>query len=523
MSSSLTAKDSVGSFSKVLCAQTGFQVADDVTFGPFVLHVRQRELRRNGELVGLGSRALDILTTLVARAGEIVSVRDLVSSVWPGLVIAESNLRVHIAALRRQLGEGHGGPRYIINVPSRGYCFAGVVASPARPEARDSDHRLPTGDHGARVISLPRPLHRMLGRDATVDEVLNRLRHTRFVTVAGPAGMGKTSVAVSVGHRFSESFAGDVRFVDLGLARGRHAAVEQIMLALNIKSNDGQTSDAIVDHLRARSTLLILDNCEHMMARIAPLAELIFAETGAFVLATSQEPLRVEGETVYRLAPLASPPEDAPVDVDTALSYPAIRLFVERLQAVRHDFDFAELQVPAVLRICQKLDGVPLAIELVAGMSGAFGLASMEKLLEARFRLVWHGRRTAAPRHQTLSGMLDWSYQLLSAREQRVLRAVSVFAGSFTVEEAAFVIADPALDVDPVAEAIANLVAKSMAWAEIGGDCMRYRLLDMSRTYARGKHVDSGESQRIRQRHAALREERIESPPPGAEVPPGAS
>jgi predicted ATPase/DNA-binding winged helix-turn-helix (wHTH) protein len=469
-----------------------------VSFGPFRLFVEQRLLERSGVPLHLGARALEILIVLVERANKIVSKEELLERVWPDVVVDEGSVRVSIAALRKTLGEGEAGARYVMTLSGRGYCFVAPLSYSGPSRSTDPKHQTPEHPQG-----LPARLKRMVGRDETVHEISARLMDKRFVTIAGPGGIGKTTVAVSVGHQVLEEFAGAVCFIDLGtlsdplLVPGAIAS----MMGLAVRSDDPMPS--LINYLRDRRVLLILDSCEHVIETVAALAESAYsAAPGVHVLATSRESLRVEGEHVYRLPPLDSPPVGIELSAERTLEFPAVQLFVERVAAAGRSFELNDHEAGLVGEICRRLDGIALAIELAAGRVNAYSISETLQLLHDRFRLLRGVRRTALPRHQTLSAMLDWSYNLLSASEQMMLRRLSAFVGLFTLDAVAAVAAGGTPDDSQVVDILASLVEKSMVAASAGDTITRYRLLDTTRAYAVSKFVASGEANAISRRHA---------------------
>jgi predicted ATPase/DNA-binding winged helix-turn-helix (wHTH) protein len=482
-----------------LMRNTDLGARDVVSFGPFRLFAAERLLEKAGVPVQVGSRALDILIVLVEHAGQVVSKKDLIARVWPDVTVDESGLRVHVLGLRKALGDGEAGARYVTNVPGRGYCFVAPVARPklsvtaSVPEPMSFD----------RFHGLPPRLTRMVGRDETVRLVSEQLAGQRFVTILGPGGIGKTTVAVSVGHAQLAAFDGSVRFLDLGPLNDPRLVPTALasMLGLLVQSEDSTPS--VINFLRDRRMLLILDSCEHVIETVATLAERIFEEAPqVHILATSRELLQVEGEHVHWISALDSPPDGAELNATQVLSFPAARLFVERATVGGHGFELTDANAPIVAGICRKLDGIALAIELAAGRVGAYGIRETAALLDNRLRLLWQGRRTALPRHQTLSATLDWSYDLLTEPERAVLRRLSVFVGFFTLEAARAVGAGEDIHDAQVVEAMGRLVSKSLVSTGTGDTMMRYRLLDATRAYAVAKLVDSGEADATARRHA---------------------
>ncbi|TWB46076.1 ATP-binding protein [Nitrospirillum pindoramense] len=473
-----------------------------LTFGPFRL-MPDRKLLLAGEApVRLGGKALDILILLADRAGEVVAKDDLVASVWPDSLVDDANLRVHVAALRKALGEGRDGARYITNVPGRGYCF---VAPVVQVETAVMPPPQTSPGPGAGGHTPPVRLTRVLGRESLIQTLSQQLPARRFVTLVGPGGIGKTTVALALAEAIGARYADGVRFVDF--APVTDAALGDATLAASVLAGAlGVAVESIADLggiLQDRKMLLILDNCEHVVGTAAVLAEAVLrGAPGVHILATSREPLLAEGEWVQRLASLETPPVTAAVDAAQALTYSAVALFVERAAASDGTFTFGDAEVPLVIEICRGLDGIPLAIELAAARLDLFGLRGLAERLHDRFALLVRGRRTALPRHQTLRATLDWSYELLPPVERSVLHRLAVFAGGFSMESAVIVAGDALSTRTDILVALSNLVAKSLLVADVGGNGPQYRLLEMTRAYAMEKLSSSGELPRVLRRHA---------------------
>jgi predicted ATPase/DNA-binding winged helix-turn-helix (wHTH) protein len=472
---------------------------DFLAFGPFRLFVRERRLERDGHDVKVGSRALDILLVLVDRAGEVVSNEALTARVWPDTAVEESGLRVHIAALRKALGDRQEGARYVTNVPGRGYCFVARI-SRSNPSTRSAP--TPRGLEGRRN-SLPARLERIVGREEPILEIIEQLKANRFVTVVGPGGMGKTTVAVAVVHELLPDFGGDVCFVSLASLTDAEQLPTSVASALGLVLHSDDATPSLVAFLHDRRVLLVLDSCEHVMGAVAPLAERIFGNAAAVhILATSREALRVEGERVSRMLPLESPTSSEGVTAAEAMTFPAVQLFVERAMAGGASFALTDGNAPVIASICRRLDGIPLAIELAAGSVEAYGLEGTASLLENRFKLLWHGRRTGLPRHQTLRSMLDWSYNLLSDVERIVLRRLSIFIGPFSLDAVAAVAGGAEVDGDHAIDILGSLVAKSLVSLDVDDRVVRYRLLDTTRAYAQVKLDEAKERDATARRHA---------------------
>src|SRR6516162_1642160 len=407
-----------------------------ISFGPFRLVPTQRLLLEDDNPVRLGSRALDILTALVERPGELVGKDELMARVWRGTFVEEGNLKFQVGALRRALGDGRGGRRYIATSAGQGYRFVAPVSVAQAPAAAPLPAAPTRQNH-----NLPQQLTRLIGRADAVSRIVARLQRHRLLSIVGPGGIGKTSVALAVAEASVNTYEHGVWFVDLApLADARlvPSAVAQV-LGFEIRSDD--PVPGLVGAIRDRRLLLVLDNCEHVIEAAATLAVAILrGATDVHILATSREPLRVEGEHVQRLPPLSSGPPSTPLDAAEALAFPGVELFVERAAECLGEFELTDENAPIVAEICLKLDGIPLAIELAAARVGTFGVRGLATHLDDRFRLLTSGRRSGPPRHRTLRAALDWSYDVLSEPERAALRRLGICVGGFTLDAACAVV-----------------------------------------------------------------------------------
>ncbi|WP_342739469.1 winged helix-turn-helix domain-containing protein [Bradyrhizobium sp. B117] len=474
------------------------QDSEVLSFGPFRLIANERRLTKDGEPVELSGRALDILLTLTSQPHKIISKCELMAHVWPGITIEDSTLRFHVANLRKALGDQDPGARYIATEPGRGYSFA---ASVSRAAGRSTQQQSLEG--GFRHTNLPDRATEMIGREDDLERMRAHLYAGRFVTIVGPGGVGKTTLAVALGHRLLEGFAGAILFGDLSMVSDPALVPTVIasMLGLSVRSDN--VTPAIEAYLRNQRVLLILDTCEHLVGSVAEFASRIFRSARqVHILATSREALQVGGEHVLRLEPLKCPPDDAVPSAAVARTFPAIQLFVERAVAGGAKLDFTDEEAATVTRMCRKLDGVALAIELAARQVGAYGIDQIAALLDERLTLLWEGPRTAPPRQKTLQATLDWSFNLLSEVERTVLRRLAVFVGHFTLDAATAVATSANLDRTCVFNAIGSLVAKSMLAASPMVGVMRYRLLDTTRAYALQIPIGKSDEADLAARHA---------------------
>src|SRR6267378_3913688 len=408
------------------------RVHRNLQFGPFELSSRERVLRRDGVALPLGSRALDLLIYLAERPGEVIAKQELIDHVWPDVTVEEGSIRVHVAAIRKALGDGQFGNRYIANIKGRGYSFVGTVVPLAGGTENRNAKFSPQGRLPVRPIM-------MIGRETVVSEVSDKLRDERFVTLLGPGGIGKTTIALAVGRAAAEEFGGEVYLIDLeSLTDPRHVAgAVATSLGLALKSKDPGLQ--LVDLVRPLKLLIILDSCEHVIETVALLAELLYQESEqVYLLTTSRELLKVGGEHCCRVLPLDFPPDGSEQTANVVLRYPAAQLLVRRVAARAGSFVLTDEEAPFVAEMCRKLDGLPLAIELAAGQVAALGV----KNTVARLELLKFGRRSAVARHQTLKATFDWSYDLLSDVERIAFIRVAPFVGHFTLDGARYVADD---------------------------------------------------------------------------------
>jgi predicted ATPase/DNA-binding winged helix-turn-helix (wHTH) protein len=482
-----------------------------LAFGPFQLDLEQRVLREGAAAIRVNPRTLELLIALAERAGEVVTKYELLERGWPGSVIQEGVLRVHISALRKVLGDGVSGTRYVENVSGRGYRFVARVrtqqgvrkltATPAPAQPAPAGQAW--GTH--RADNLPALLTRVLGRSDVVSALAGKLKQQRFVSVVGPGGIGKTTIAVALAEHLCEAYADGVRFLDLSLITEGRLVPGALAALLGLPNVLDDPTRRLLAVLGRKSMLIVLDNCEHLTDTIADLSDTVLGgAAGVDLLATSRQPLRTKNEHVFRLAPLKTPPQLEQLTREAALTFPAVQLFVERAMASMDTFELTHIDAPLVAEICRRLDGNPLAIELAAARVDILGLQGLAARLNDSLRILAGGRRTAATRHQSLRATLDWSYNLLCASEQALLRRLAVFNGSFGLESASAVAADETLQTAAVIEHLEGLEAKSLLAADTSGEAVLYRLPQYQREYALGKLGSSGEETEVRRRHVEM-------------------
>jgi predicted ATPase/DNA-binding winged helix-turn-helix (wHTH) protein len=471
-------------------------------FGPFELNVAERSLMKGNEVVPLGGRAYDILIALLENAGEVVPKAELIAKAWPEVTVEEGSLRVHLSALRKALGDGQFGNKYIASIQGHGYSFIAPVA------------RI-TADHGwgwapAKVSQLPPALGRMVGRGNVVREIQNLLRtDQRLITILGVGGIGKTTVALSVAHSVLIDFSGAAFFVDVSTVDDEKHLIAAVASAIGIDLQPTDPMEALLGALRSRKMLVILDSCEHLIEKAVELAGFIFQNApDVRMLATSREALHVPGERVLCLSPLDCPPELPGLTASKVLAYPAARLFTERVTARRGDFSLGDDEAPMVAEICRRLDGIALAIELAAGRAAIFGVRNTLSGLSSHLDLLKFGRRTATARHQTLKATLDFSYDHLSEVERAVLRRVAVFVGFFKLELALATAQEEGVSPSEIADAVRHLVDKSLILMSSNSGEAVYRLLNTTRSYALEKLGASGEHHLVAARYASHLSER---------------
>ena len=407
--------------------------------------------------------------------------------VWPNTFVNDGNLKVHISSLRQALRDGEAGRRYISTVSGRGYCFVAPVTLSFEEELQPELAAPPQWRHN--LPALPTPL---IGRDNAIRRLINKVSRHRLLSVVGPGGVGKSSVAIAAATGLIGKYADGVRFVDLTAISDPRLVSEAAAAAVGLDISDNGPSPALMQFLGDKQLLLVLDTCEHVIDAVAALAfRVLRAAPGVHILATSREPLRVSGEYIYWLPPLEQPLISTGFSAREALNFPAIQLFVERAASAAGEFELRDTDVPAVIDICRKLDGLPLAIEFAAIEVASFGIGALAARLDDPLRLPTQQGRVVSARHRSLRASLDWSHGLLPAGEQAALLRLAVFGASFTLEAAGHLASN--LTPGEIADEVAALTAKSLLTVDIDGSGPRFRMLNTTRAYALEKLAESGE------------------------------
>ena len=355
--------------------------------------------------------------------------------------------------------------------------------------------------------NLPVQLTSFIGRQHELAAVSHLLQTTRLLTLTGPGGTGKTRLALEAAADVDvqERFPAGVWLVELAPLADPALVPHAVATALGVREQPGRSLlDALLDYLRAKTLLLLLDNCEHLIETCAQLAEMVLhAAPGVTILASSREPLGIAGESPYRVPPLSQPDPRQVHDLDALERIDSVQLFVERALTAYPPFRLTAHNAPVVAQICRRLDGIPLALELAAARARFLPPEQIAARLDDRFRLLTGGSRTALPRHQTLLALIEWSHELLSDSERALLRRLAVFAGGFSLEAAQAVCGDGGVGLtDETLDTLAHLADKSLLEVDVVEG--RFRLLETIRQYAREQLLAAGEAEAVRNRHLAF-------------------
>jgi non-specific serine/threonine protein kinase len=365
--------------------------------------------------------------------------------------------------------------------------------------------------------NLPLQLTRFIDRDGEVTQIGRKLSMQRCVTLTGPGGVGKTRLALEVGASILERYPDGVWFIELAALTDPRLVPQAVAVPLGVRPAAQIGLDhSLLNFLKNKHVLLVLDNCEHLVDACASLADLLLRNcANLHILATSRQPLRIAGEWTWRVPPLSIPRDLESITAEQLLEFGAARLFVDRAAAAA-GFQLTDQLVSGVARVCQRLDGIPLALELAAARVASLGLTELCSRLDDALRVLVSGSRTAPPRHRALEATIDWSYQLLCERERIVLDRLAVFAGGFAADSVEAIVVDGEVQRDDVLGILSALVDKSLVVAEPlehGG--VRYRLQEVVRQYAMARLTERGGLEALKAEHAASFVDLVQKAEPG--------
>ena len=463
-----------------------------------------REVRRNGIPVPLSPKAFQLLGILVSARPKALSKQELQEHLWPDTFVVEKNLTNLISEIREKLVDDPALPRFIRTVPRFGYAF--VHPPSAMPGGAGDAATTGTAAAGeSRRHNLPNARTSFIGRERELADLMPRASRTPLLTLTGVGGCGKTRLALELGRRLVDTFDDGVWFVDLSGVSEAALIAQSVASALDLRQQPPASLLQLVSgFLRLRRALLILDNCEHLIADCARIADaLLTGAPGLTILATSREPLAIDGEAVWPVPPLSLPSvDDQPLDAIEECE--SVRLFLARAAAVDPTFRITDANRSAAVDICRQLDGVPLAIELAAARLTVLSVEQIRERLADRFALLQRGSFTAPPRQRALEASVDWSYDLLAAPERLMFQRLAVFPGGATIDTVEEVCAGDGVARDQILPLLTHLVNKPLVTVDDdpSGD-RRYRYLETIRHYAGRRLQESGDADRLGARHLA--------------------
>jgi predicted ATPase/DNA-binding winged helix-turn-helix (wHTH) protein len=466
--------------------------------GNIDVSIETRQVYVDGKPVVLGGRATDILILLVQANSALVTKDEIMQTVWPDTVVEENNIHVHISAIRRLLGPYR---HCLVSVSGRGYQLKGEARS-AHADDNAGAEPMQTGKYRLPFIHTP-----LFGREKALLEVHSQLARASVVTLIGAGGIGKTRLAIEVARSAYIGRPGDVRYIELGHLTEPGAVVAAVGDAMGPppEQREWRREDGAPD---TSPTLVLLDNCEHLVHGLASVVDpLLDADPSVRILATSREPLRATHECLYRVEPLAVPARDGS-DTTSATSS-SVRMFLHHARLIDSSFASGDGAVRLIGRLCRRLDGMPLAIEIAAARAAVLGIEAVLDEIDERFNNLSGGHRYGLPRHQTLRATFDWSYNRLNSIEQSVFRRLGTIDGTFTIADACAAAMGKDMTVEQITDAIWSLATKSLLVSDVRHSRSLYRLLEPARSYALQKLGDNGEMTAIAPRRRETPDRRL--------------
>lgn len=464
------------------------------SFGPFVLIPARQALLRRGTPVRIGTRALEILSVLVQRPGTVIDKRELMSLVWTDTFVDDSNLKVHIAALRKMLDGDSSQSSCIATVIGRGYKFVEPVIDGATSRRIAQE----------KLSSAPSLSEDLVGREDVIHRLAMQVKGNKLVTVVGSAGVGKTAVAIAVGEKLRRQFEHGIRLIDMSALSDPSHLSSAVAAAMGGACETSSLSEQLT-HLRSTEMLMILDTCEVAVEAAAAFVGFVHSTCPRIhILATSRETLRASGEQVFRLPVLDTPPHGVKLTVVEVKRYPAVQLFLDRAAERSEDRDVTAAEAASIADLCRELDGVPLAIELAARRVRALGFSGLPPVLSDHFFSLNHGGRNGPSRHRNFGAAIEWSLDPLPDKERLVLLRLAKIEGFFDLDEGIVAASNTAISRAEAAACIANLVSKSLVERQ-GHGRVNFRLLNSVRYFALKKSAPHAQHTRPPGRHERFR------------------